>query len=283
MNARFYQPSTGRFLSQDTHTGNAYDPWTQHLYSYCGNNPVNMIDPTGHFWYDGNTQYSNDTSPQEVEEQKKDILLKQALEMILEGLNPAGFVLNRMAETCEQNYAEYENDPRIETFVKWATMNGIDLDRMFNNDKPLSLDHWMANINGFLYVYSIYQSGANFAGKGGAASLNGGGISTAPGAAKNAFLDFQSEELLMNHFGRHGAEMGYTSSSTYLQGARDLLNSPVSGSIEGFTSSSGTVFRYNNVTNQFAIGSKFGTISTYFAPEYGMKYWLGEVAKYAPK
>lgn len=50
MNARFYNPSTGRFLSQDTYSGNAYDPWTQNLYSYCGNNPVNMVDPTGHFF-----------------------------------------------------------------------------------------------------------------------------------------------------------------------------------------------------------------------------------------
>ena len=49
MNARFYQPATGRFLSQDSYTGNPYEPWTQHLYSYVGNNPVNMVDPTGHF------------------------------------------------------------------------------------------------------------------------------------------------------------------------------------------------------------------------------------------
>ncbi len=54
MNARFYNPSTGRFLSQDSYKGNAYDPWTQHLYGYCGNNPINMTDPTGHYWVDVN-------------------------------------------------------------------------------------------------------------------------------------------------------------------------------------------------------------------------------------
>ena len=48
MNARFYEPQTGRFITQDSYTGNPYDPWTQHLYSYCNNNPINMIDPTGH-------------------------------------------------------------------------------------------------------------------------------------------------------------------------------------------------------------------------------------------
>ena len=50
MNSRFYNPSTGRFLSQDTYTGNPYEPWTQHLYAYCMNNPTSMVDPTGHFF-----------------------------------------------------------------------------------------------------------------------------------------------------------------------------------------------------------------------------------------
>ena len=41
MNARYYNPSTVRFLSQGSYTGSASTPWTQHLYAYCNNNPYN--------------------------------------------------------------------------------------------------------------------------------------------------------------------------------------------------------------------------------------------------
>ncbi|MCR8851118.1 hypothetical protein NQ095_22120 [Rossellomorea sp. SC111] len=52
MNARYYSSDTGRFISQDTYSGNAFDPWTQHMYTYTSNNPINYVDPTGHYHVD---------------------------------------------------------------------------------------------------------------------------------------------------------------------------------------------------------------------------------------
>lgn len=49
LNARYYNPETGRFLTEDTYRGAIDEPDTLHLYAYCKNNPVNYVDPNGHF------------------------------------------------------------------------------------------------------------------------------------------------------------------------------------------------------------------------------------------
>ena len=50
-NARWYDSETGRFISEDP----AADPNNPNLYSYCTNNPLIFIDPTGKdYWKDGN-------------------------------------------------------------------------------------------------------------------------------------------------------------------------------------------------------------------------------------
>ncbi|MFA5354072.1 MAG: RHS repeat-associated core domain-containing protein, partial [Thermodesulfovibrionales bacterium] len=47
-NARFYDPNLGRFITADTIVPDPSDPQDLNRYSYCGNNPVNYVDPTGH-------------------------------------------------------------------------------------------------------------------------------------------------------------------------------------------------------------------------------------------
>lgn len=49
LRARYYDPTMGRFLTQDAFPGLAADPTTQHVYAYVGNNPVNWVDPGGNF------------------------------------------------------------------------------------------------------------------------------------------------------------------------------------------------------------------------------------------
>ena len=56
LNARFYDPSTGRFISQDTYRGEYEEPNTWHLYAYCSNDPVNYIDSFGNERKSSNTK-----------------------------------------------------------------------------------------------------------------------------------------------------------------------------------------------------------------------------------
>ena len=49
LNARYYNPEDGRFMTEDSYRGEIMKPEIGHLYVYCANNPVNYVDPSGHF------------------------------------------------------------------------------------------------------------------------------------------------------------------------------------------------------------------------------------------
>jgi RHS repeat-associated protein len=49
-NARLYDPFIGRFISPDTVVQAPYNPQSLNRYSYCLNNPLIYVDPSGHFW-----------------------------------------------------------------------------------------------------------------------------------------------------------------------------------------------------------------------------------------
>ncbi|MCP1307952.1 RHS repeat domain-containing protein [Paenibacillus tyrfis] len=48
LRARWYDPSVGRFINEDTYEGDIANPLSLNLYTYVLNNPLKYVDPTGH-------------------------------------------------------------------------------------------------------------------------------------------------------------------------------------------------------------------------------------------
>ena len=167
MNARYYNPTTGTFLTQDSYSGNPYDPWTQHLYTYCGNNPVNFIDPTGHkveeneiygykYFYSTVTGKGYSSKKEALLEEKK--AMAKTAETIAKALDPTSVALDTIYSNLENNYTEFIENPTVSSCVKWITLGSVDIDRMINPENPLSLDHWVANIQAATFVFGLYQA-----------------------------------------------------------------------------------------------------------------------------
>ena len=48
LRARYYDSEIGRFISEDSYSGETDDPLSLNLYTYCENNPITYTDPSGH-------------------------------------------------------------------------------------------------------------------------------------------------------------------------------------------------------------------------------------------
>ena len=57
LRARWYDPSIGRFISEDTYEGETTNSLSLNLYTYVENNPLKYIDPSGHMPTESDVNY----------------------------------------------------------------------------------------------------------------------------------------------------------------------------------------------------------------------------------
>ncbi len=75
--ARLYDPVIGRFISADTEVPEPFNPQSLNRYTYCLNNPIIYIDPSGHFWEKTDDGYREVVGPPEPRNIKRDRALDE--------------------------------------------------------------------------------------------------------------------------------------------------------------------------------------------------------------
>ena len=84
-------------------------------------------------------------------------------------------------------------------------------------------------------------------------------------------LHFRSEELLSEHYQKHGIEMGFSSAEEYERAASNVVSSPEA--LHKLEKEDNDDVYYLESTNEFVIVSTDGYIRTYFYPDSGKDYF----------
>lgn len=86
-------------------------------------------------------------------------------------------------------------------------------------------------------------------------------------------------ETIVDHVNRHGREFGISTAQEYEKAALAFINAP-DGKLS-FIDAEGTRRFFEESTGTFASAYPDGTLRTYFKPKTGIKYWKGQVKKFA--
>ena len=113
---------------------------------------------------------------------------------------------------------------------------------------------------------------------GGGAGSGGGKAYEGKRVPERDFTGKKGQSTLESHFGDHGGE--FKTQEEYLEAARNFLEKVPTSTTESFVTRDGAYFRYDTSTNEFGIMNKYGQVSTYFKPNTGINYWVGELKKY---
>lgn len=86
------------------------------------------------------------------------------------------------------------------------------------------------------------------------------------------------------HYNKHAEDMGLTTKESYASHALKFANTVDKINCVSFVhTKTGSTYKYNKVTNEFAIITKDGYVVTYYKPQSGYKYYKSQKAKYGKK
>ena len=276
LRARYYDPKIGRFTQEDPARSG------KNWYTFCGNNPIMHSDPSGLLsmtdgvfrydvilqlldytdtYYYGKFMLSGSEQDRVMSNASTNAKALRASSLMMEGgfpdLRSQNMRLNiHLAhyKAVELGFKEGSDEYAITLLTYTVALNEID-------------ERGQKKYETTLMMYAIFMVGRLYVNR-----------SNQSGQWNNS--NFSSDKKLAEHYKDHKADFGDVTKEEYVQGARNLLNQNNGGDIQGFTTKSGWLFKYNTKTNEFGLGHPEGTISTYFKPKDGVQYWLDQISKY---
>ncbi|MEK4297432.1 RHS repeat domain-containing protein [Paenibacillus sp. FSL R5-0914] len=112
LRARYYDPSIGRFLNEDTYEGQINNPLSQNLYTYVLNNPLIYSDPSGHKVYLIHGTFSNgDTWTDDFVDYTEGLFHEDSEKLNWSGKDSNDARSDAANVFVDQVYAEHQKNP----------------------------------------------------------------------------------------------------------------------------------------------------------------------------
>ena len=92
-----------------------------------------------------------------------------------------------------------------------------------------------------------------------------------PQPEETTVYTFRSEKLLLDHYKKHGIDMGFDSAEAFEAAANEVIHNP--DALHKLEAEDGDDIYYLEETNEFVVVSTDGYIRTYFNPDKGIDYY----------